>query len=57
MRATIKRVRVSGIIPGMTLSLFVGEAAIQTLLELALTRADVGISAACFCRVGDVCCD
>ena len=28
----------------------------QTRLDLAMARADVGISASCFCRVGDSCC-
>ena len=29
--------------------------AMQTRLDLALARADAGISASCFCRVGDSC--
>ena len=32
-------------------------AAMQTRLDLALARADVEISASCFCRVGDACCE
>jgi len=32
-------------------------ASAQTRLDLAVARADVEISASCFCRVGDGCCD
>jgi tetratricopeptide (TPR) repeat protein len=32
-------------------------ASVQTRLDLALARADVEISASCFCRIGEACCD
>ena len=32
-------------------------AVMQPRLDLALARADPGINASCFCRVGESCCD
>jgi hypothetical protein len=31
-------------------------AATQARLDLAVARADVEITASCYCRIGDVCC-